>query len=148
MPLSAIIIESFERSFALYQDFIDSIDNDVLVAKLPQLPSNRVGEQLWCIVGARESFSLAIRANEWSGFSCSLQSTTNRDLVADALLCSAETVSTVLKSIETFTDIQNRLIIDLLEHEAAHQGQLIRYLYGLKLTIPESWKSRFALIGL
>lgn len=32
-----------------------------------------------------------------------------------------------------------------LEHEAAHQGQLIRYLYGLRLAIPESWRKRYAL---
>ena len=30
--------------------------------------------------------------------------------------------------------------LDLLEHEAAHHGQLIRYLYGLDLPIPETWK--------
>jgi len=37
------------------------------------------------------------------------------------------------------------LALDLLEHEAAHQGQLIRYLYGLALPIPASWKRRYAL---
>jgi len=34
---------------------------------------------------------------------------------------------------------------NLLEHEAQHHGQLIRYLYGLRLPIPASWKSRYAL---
>jgi hypothetical protein len=42
-------------------------------------------------------------------------------------------------------DARVRLILDLLEHEAQHHGQLIRYLYGLNLEIPESWKTRYAL---
>jgi hypothetical protein len=36
-------------------------------------------------------------------------------------------------------------VLDLLEHEAQHHGQLIRYLYALKLAIPDSWKARYAL---
>jgi hypothetical protein len=42
-------------------------------------------------------------------------------------------------------DVRGRLVLDLLEHEAAHHGQLIRYLYGLKLPIPAGWKRRYAL---
>ncbi len=145
MPLPSILAERFDRSFALYRDLIDAIDEEVLASKLPGLPSNTVGLQLWCVVGARESFALAIQANEWAGFSCSLDSVTRKTPVADALHRSAEGVSEVLGAIDSFTEVQNRLIVDLLEHEAAHQGQLIRYLYGLRLAIPESWKARYAL---
>jgi len=145
MPIGTIIEESFSRSFALYRDLIDSIDETALSSKLPQLPSNTLGLQLWCVVGARESYSRAIEANQWSGFSCSLKSTTDISSVADALHRSANAVSEILKTIDTYTDVQCRLVIDLLEHEAAHHGQLIRYMYGLKLPIPDSWKSRFAL---
>lgn len=146
MPISSIIQASFERSFILYRDLIDSVDEAVLNAKLAGLPSNSMGLQLWCVVGARESYSRAIKADQWAGFSCSLASTTEKPSVADALRRSAEGVSDILGSIASFTDVQNRLMMDLLEHEAAHQGQLIRYLYGLRLTIPESWKARYALV--
>lgn len=145
MSLPSIIVERFDRSSALYRDLIDSIDDGTLGSKLPGLPSNTVGLQLWCVVGARESYTAAIEANEWSGFSCSLDSVTRTAPVAEALRRSAEGVSEVLSAIATFTEVQNRLIVDLLEHEAAHQGQLIRYLYGLRLAIPDSWKSRYAL---
>ena len=50
-----------------------------------------------------------------------------------------------LDGLESATDLASGLILDLLEHEAAHQGQLIRYLYGLRLPIPASWKARYAL---
>ncbi|MBS1910625.1 MAG: hypothetical protein JST22_01440 [Bacteroidetes bacterium] len=145
MPIGTIIEESFSRSFALYRDLIDSIDESALSSRLPQLPSNTLGLQLWCVIGARESYGKAIEANQWSGFSCSLKSPTDISSVADALHRSANALSEILKTIDTYTDVQYRLVIDLLEHEAAHQGQLLRYLFGLKLPIPDSWKSRFAL---
>ncbi len=145
MSLHSTILESFSRSFGLYRDFVDIIDESVLNAKLPGIRSNTVGLQLWCVVGARESFSRAIEENEWGGFSCSLTSTTSKEPVFQSLTDSAAAVEGILRKFETFSDTQNRLIIDLLEHEAGHQGQLIRYLYGLQLPIPESWKSRFNL---
>ncbi|QDT96043.1 hypothetical protein [Gimesia aquarii] len=145
MPLTTVINESFDRSFTLYRDLIESIEESTLSSKLARLPSNTLGLQLWCVIGARESFSKAIQANQWSGFSCSLENTDNKVSVAEALHRSESAVSEALETIAEFSDVQNRLIIDLLEHEAAHHGQLIRYLYGLKLTIPASWKSKYAL---
>ncbi len=145
MSISTTIQASFDRSFTLYRDLVDSLDETALSAKLPDLPSNTMGLQLWCVVGARESFAAAISANEWTGFACSLEEPTRKASVEDALQRSSRQVTEVLGKIDSFTDVQNRLILDLLEHEAAHHGQLIRYLYGLRLTIPESWRSRYAL---
>lgn len=145
MAIGKIIEDSFERSFGLYDDLISSLDETTLAARLPQIPSNALGLQLWCVVGARESFSRAIAADQWSGFHCSLETATEKAPVAEALQRSALAVSEVLKTIATYSDVQNRLIIDLMEHEAAHHGQLIRYLYGLKLVIPQSWKTKYAL---
>jgi hypothetical protein len=47
--------------------------------------------------------------------------------------------------IDGFSAAQQGFLLDWLEHEAAHQGQLIRYLYGLRLAIPQSWRKRYAL---
>lgn len=145
MSLGAEIVKSFDRSFSLYDDLLEAIEESILGSRLPGVPSNTIGLQLWCVVGARESFGRAITANEWSGFSCSLEATTSKESVGSALRRSAESVSDVLKNIDTYTSVQNRLILDLLEHEAAHHGQLIRYIYGLDLPIPDSWKSKYAL---
>ncbi|MGL5010629.1 MAG: hypothetical protein ACRC6I_12165, partial [Paracoccaceae bacterium] len=35
--------------------------------------SNTIGNQFWCIVGARESYGRAFDAGAWQGFSCSLK---------------------------------------------------------------------------
>ena len=144
-PFLASIIGSFDRSFTMYGDLISSLDEAALLSDLPNLPSNTIGLQLWCVVGARESYTRAIGANKWTGFACSLESVTQKVVVADALSSSARGISTLLGSLDAFTDVQSRMILDLLEHEAAHHGQLIRYLYALRLPIPDSWRSRYSL---
>ncbi|MGJ8657897.1 MAG: hypothetical protein ACSHX6_15725 [Akkermansiaceae bacterium] len=145
MSISSIIKDSFKRSFTLYSDLVDTIDNASLNSQLPQIRSNSIGQQLWCVVGARESFSNAIKEGKWTGFSCSLESTSDKIPVAEALNRSSKAVQEALENIESYTDTQNRLIIDLLEHEAAHHGQLIRFLYGLNLEIPARWKTKYSL---
>ena len=145
MSLSSTIADRFRRSFTLYDDLVSEIEEESLASKLPGLPSNELGLQLWCIVGARESYARAIETGEWAGFSCSLEATRERGSVARALQESAQAVLQVLDGMDNFTDTQNGLLIDLLEHEAAHHGQIIRYLYGLRLPIPDSWKERYAL---
>lgn len=108
-------------------------------------PSNTVGAQFWCLVGARESYARAIEAGAWSAFSCSLTAEGTRQIAAvrAALETSAQAVRQALAT--TRTDATDALVLDLLEHEAQHQGQLIRYIYALGLEFPASWKARWAL---
>jgi hypothetical protein len=145
MSLAATLRARLDRSFGLYRDLTESLDEVALASRLPGIPSNTIGLQLWCVVGARESYVRAIEAGEWCGFSCSLESTTEQASVAGALARSATALGKCLASIDSFDEIRGGLLVDLLEHEAAHQGQLIRYLYGLRLPIPGSWKARYAL---
>lgn len=142
---STAIIDSFERSFGLYRDLLPILDEDALSSKLGTLPSNTLGAQLWCVIGARESYARAIVAGRWAGFQCSLDEPGDPAQVADALGQSEDVVAQVLRSGHGYSPAQEQLILDLLEHEAQHQGQLIRYLYGLVLPIPGSWKTRYAL---
>ena len=145
MSRSDAIRDSFERSFGLYRDLLGVVDATALGSSLPGLRSNTMGEQLWCVVGARESYARAITAGEWVGFSCSLASPGDPVEVADALTRSRAAVTDVLASLDTFTPAKDRLVLDLLEHEAQHHGQLIRFMYALELPIPASWKGRYAL---
>ncbi len=142
---SNVLLASFDKSFQLYQDLVATLDEATLNQKLPNLPSNTIGLQLWCVVGARESYSKAIKANQWSGFSCSLNKPHNKKDVLVALHSSEDVVKEVLGDIRMYSETQYQLIVTLLEHECQHHGQLIRYLYGLKLEIPESWKVKYAL---
>ena len=137
--------DSFERSFTLYRDLAAGLDGSALSSRLRELPSNSVGAQLWCVVGARESYSRAIEEGRWSGFACSLTDPLDPRLVRDALTSSEQAVRAVLQALASYDEARDGLVLGLLEHEAQHHGQLIRYLYGLGLAIPDSWRARYAL---
>jgi hypothetical protein len=145
MTLAPAIQESFSRSFGLFRDLARSLNATALGSRLPGVRSNSIGSQLWCVVGARESYSRAIAAGAWSGFGCSLEDTRDPVAVVASLESSEAKVRHALRGLSAASDAQARLFLDLLEHEAAHQGQLIRYLYALGLTIPDSWRDRYAL---
>ncbi|HRF50391.1 MAG TPA: hypothetical protein PLC98_22375 [Anaerolineales bacterium] len=130
-----------ERAFALTTDLVEHLDETALGADLPDLPSNRISGQLWCMVGARESYSAAIEAGEWQGFSCSLKAPGDKAAVVAALRSSAERLSGI--DFEFLSDRQLELGFDLLEHEIQHHGQLIRYVYGNRMTFPSSWNKRY-----
>jgi predicted alpha/beta hydrolase len=133
--------EKLDRSFKLTHDLVAHLDEVSLNLDLPSLPSNRIAGQLWCIVGARESYTKAIEAGGWAGFSCSL--TTPR--VKQSVLAALDATHKRMNEIDfaDLTDVQIDLAFNLLEHEIQHHGQMIRFVYGNKLTFPDSWNKRY-----
>ena len=130
-----------DRSFMLTHDLVTHLDESALSLDLPGLPSNEIAGQLWCVVGARESYLKAIQMGGWQGFSCSLKT----PRVKGAVLATLETTYQQMNDID-FTGLaspQMELAFDLLEHEIQHHGQFIRYVYGNRLTFPESWHKRY-----
>lgn len=108
--------------------------------------SNAIGEQFWCVVGARESYVTAIENDGWSGFSCSLKASEvgSKQAIADALRGSALTFDRAVAEV-VWTGVRDEMLLALLEHEAQHQGQLIRYVYAHGYSFPQSWINRWAL---
>jgi hypothetical protein len=130
-----------DRSFRLTHDLVVHLDEESLGLDLPNLPSNRISGQLWCIVGARESYTKAIETGSWKGFSCSLTAPRVKQSVLDAL----EATHRHLDQIDfvDLADAQVELAFGLLEHEIQHHGQLIRFVYGNRLAFPPSWSKRY-----
>ena len=130
-----------DRSFKLTHDLVSHLDETSLNLDLPNLPSNRIAGQLWCMVAARESYLKGIESGSWQGFACSL--TTPQ--VKGSVLAALEVTDERMKGIDftNMTDLQAELSFDLLEHEVQHHGQLIRFVYGNGLTFPESWNKRY-----
>ena len=139
--MSQTTFERLTRALPMFDDLVDTLDVDALKSRLP-VPSNTIWDQLWCVVGARESYARAILAGEWPGFSCSLTASDrgSKSKVATALESSRRLLE---KAGETSPD--SPFILDVLLHETQHQGQLIRYVYGLRLSFPESWRARWNL---
>jgi hypothetical protein len=130
-----------DRSFKLTHDLVSHLDETSLKLDLPNLPSNRIAGQLWCMVGARESYLKGIESGGWQGFSCSLTAPQVKASVLDVLQSTHERMKGI--DFTALTDIQSELAFDLLEHEVQHHGQLIRFVYGNRLTFPDSWNKRY-----
>lgn len=136
-PLKA----KLDRAFSLTLDLVLHLDETALNLELPGLPSNRIAGQLWCIIGARESYTTAIEAGSWKGFSCSLTTPHVKQSVLAALQSTHERLNKI--NFTGLIDGQLGLAFDLLEHEIQHHGQLIRFVYGNRLTFPPSWRERY-----
>lgn len=132
---------NLDRSFQLTHDLAVHLDERCLGLDLPSLPSNRIAGQFWCIVGARESFTVAIETDGWKGFSCSL----TEPSVKQSVLAALEATHQRLRDIDfmDLTKAQAGFAFDLLEHEVQHHGQLIRFVYANGLTFPDSWNKRY-----
>lgn len=133
------IIKNLAARFAAYNDIIVGCSDEQLQLKSDVLKNKSLAEHLWCIVGARESYASAIGADEWKGFSCSLEQFTQAEF-SDKLKTSAEVALSGISSVDKWTESRNALLLALYEHEVMHEGQLIRHMYGLELDIPESVK--------
>jgi len=130
-----------DRSFNLTHDLVVHLEEESLGLDLPNLPSNRISGQLWCIVGARESYIKAIETGGWKGFSCSLTTPRVKESVIAVLEATHKRLSEI--NFADLTDDQAELAFGLLEHEVQHHGQLIRFVYGNRLTFPDSWNKRY-----
>ena len=129
------------RSFKLTHDLIAHLDEESLSLDLPDLPSNRIAGQVWCIVGARESYTKAIEAGGWQGFSCSLKTPRAKEAVLAALDATLERLGGI--DFAGLSELQVDLAFELLEHEVQHHGQLMRFVYANGLTFPVSWNERY-----
>lgn len=133
--------ERLAQAFQLTFDLVEHLEETTLTLDLPHLPSNQIAGQLWCIVGARESYALAIQTGEWQGFSCQLTTPHVKQAVLQALATTQQQIRQI--DFSHLTEGQLELAFHLLEHEVQHHGQLIRFVYGNRLTFPESWHKRY-----
>jgi hypothetical protein len=130
------------NSLKLTSDLFESLGNSQLTLKIKDSPSNTIGEQAWCIIGARESYLNAVENEKWVGFSCSLRNSKDINEITSKLNSSYENVVKFLQN-RVVSLAQNDFLFQLLEHEVQHHGQLIRYFYTNQLPFPESWNKRY-----
>ena len=144
--MQRLIDERLDAAFRLYDELVDSLDASQLRRSLP-VPSDRIGLQLWCVVGARETWARAMRTGAWGPFGCSIPSfeaAQDPAVVGSALASSAAAFRKAALAAPA-DETRARLRLGLLEHESQHLGQLLRYILGLGIEPPPGWKERFAL---
>ncbi len=145
--MNHLLRRRLERANTLYLDFVDTVTAEQLASHLVDLPSDTIGHQLWCVLGARESYPRAAKAGEWQGFTSPVtaEQTTDAAAVRAALVQTAADVDEWVAGLDPGDDDSLRYVLALLEHETQHHGQLIRYLYGLGIPRPHSWQQQYAL---
>jgi len=140
--VNQVVLVKIKRAMDLSFDYVSFITEANLALRLPNLPSNSMGEQFWCIVGARESYLRAMQRGQWGGFSCSLKNSLAKDMVLAKLEDTSLAIMEFLQS-ATWTPVTVSFLLDLLEHEVQHHGQLIRLAYAGKIGFPKTWSERY-----
>lgn len=145
--MNDLLRRRLSRADTLYLDLVDVLTAEQLGSRLADLPSDTLGHQLWCVLGARESYPRAARAGEWQGFTSPVAAEELTDAAAlrRALEATAVEVDAWVAEIPADDEDSLAYALALLEHETQHHGQLIRYLYGLGVPRPESWRRQYAL---
>ena len=141
------VVESLDRSFGLYRDLFPLLDEAVLVIQAGRACLRTpCGAQLWCVIGARERLCTGDRRRRVGRLLvlARVDRRPRQGLRGARPIRGFGLRGGAVDAIEQ-ADAQERLVLDLLEHEAQHHGQLIRYLYGLRLPVPASWRSRYGL---
>jgi hypothetical protein len=133
------IIEHITARFRSYADLAEQISDAELLVKLPVPKNKELRSHFWCVVGARESYTKALAAGQWSGFGCSLENCDKADII-QGLNTSADAFRRTVAGIEDWTEAREELLADLLEHEVMHEGQIIRHVYALARPLPKSFK--------
>lgn len=136
-----ILKARLKKAFKLTRDLFSHLEEAALSMKIPNLPSNEIAGQVWCVIGARESYFRAIKAGVWQGFACSLNAPRVKESVMNALNASEEQFDQI--DFSSLDPARAELAFALLEHEIQHHGQLIRYVYANRLGFPESWNRRY-----
>jgi hypothetical protein len=142
----SVLTQRIARTLLITNQLADGLSAEALSFRNGKAASNTIGAQFWCIVGARESYARAYEAGVWQGFACSLQSAEEPDVVRTALATSMSKVDACLEHAAQCVDARRKhILVDLLEHETQHHGQLIRYFYANGQIFPEAFAKRYAL---
>ena len=139
-----MLTDRLAHAMALTNALAAGLTAEALAQRNGSARSNTIGAQFWCVCGARESYARAYEAGAWQGFSCSLTDA-GAPAAVNAALASGR--AKVMASIEaaSMDGAREAILFDLLEHEAQHQGQLIRYFYANDLLFPPEFAKRYAL---
>ena len=134
-----LIVRNLRKRIQSYSDLIAAIDSADLGARLEVPRDKSVAEHLWCIVGARESYAMALAAGGWRGFSCSMANY-DRESFEQALATSGKALLSAIENVDEWSSSHEDLLAAVSEHEVMHEGQIIRHMYGLGRELPDSWR--------
>jgi len=150
--LSHVYLKQWEGIRAATYDYLAVLKPADLALKLPFPEAQSLLDQLWCMVGAHESYLRELQDGSWQGFSCSLDAL--NDYTLEAIVSQMRKADQVMAEVLGVMDLETSLangkrgyevVQRMIEHEMHHQGQLINAMYCHHLPIPESWHLKWNL---
>ena len=132
-----LLIQNLAKRFESYNDLIAHIDAETLEATLDIPRAKSVRDHLWCIVGTRQSYAEVIRTDSTLNWSCSVSQHTRADYMRE-LKSSGQAFLDAVSAVDEWTERRLEALATMTEHEAMHEGQIIRQVWGLAKTLPES----------
>lgn len=142
----SVLATRLSKALALTDSLASGLSAEALQSRNGKARSNTIGGQFWCLVGARESYARAFEVGSWQGFACSLTEPHAPAAVTTALADSRTRIEAHLADAPPQLDeAREAILLDLLQHEAQHQGQLIRYFYANGLAFPAEFAAAYAL---
>jgi hypothetical protein len=150
--LNEILLAQWSAIRRLTYDYLDVLDQAQLAQRLPFPESESLGYQFWCMVGAHESYLRKLRHGSWQGFASSLD---QFPAATPAIIRQQmEQADSELAALCATTDLGAQLangqhgyevVFQMIKHEMHHHGQLINFMFYLRLPIPASWQREWAL---
>lgn len=109
---------------------------------------SELSKQFWCIIGARNSYSKAIKEGSWQGFDCPIKRTEAR-IKSTTLAQLLRSKDTVLNTVYACANNAEQFlaaapqILRILEHEISHHGHIIRYAKALNIDFPSDFSQHY-----
>lgn len=138
-----VIVKKLQDVFHMNNEFIQVIEEQSLKLRITDARSNTIGSQLACVARARDAYTKSILNDVTFSWKPDFPYEDRYDqmkLSQHLIEKSAEFVR-VFELFENWSDNQLDLMIDLIGHEFLHQGQLVRYIYANKLSMPKTVKA-------
>ena len=104
------VVSNIKSRFKSFADLAMGLSEETLQENVAVPGNKSLKEHFWCIVGARESYTNALEAGEWTGFNCSLN-TINTTEVVEKLATSSDQFDSVLDSITEWTSEREARIL-------------------------------------
>lgn len=138
-----VLIKKLQDVFNMNNQFIKLIKEHELKLRITSARSNTIGSQLACVARARDAYSKSILKDEAFSWNPDFlyDDRYNHIKLEDHLINECVKFIDKLEVIDSFSDNQLELLIDLIGHEFLHQGQLVRYIYSNNLIMPSSVKA-------
>ena len=136
--MKEVVIQRLTSRLEAYSDFLSGMEQVDIERKLDITKNKNLAEHLWCVIGARERHCYGLRPGSWNGFVCSLNEFTV-DAFAAKLDQTAVLARSTVVDVEDGTQEREESLILLHEYKVMHEGHIIRQMYAMNKSVPDSW---------